>query len=133
MARRTLFYSVLFGHSDVTKREYVTLHPLGSLWWWMQGIVFDPVGVGGCAPLVMGPHSLAVLKIHSTPSGPRMSRGSSIRPLVSVSITAFAHSVGVAYVKVSMAAMSTMGCCAACLVMAVVGRAVAAMLLGCHV
>jgi hypothetical protein len=33
--RQNIFDSVVFGHSDAMKREYVALRPLCSLWWWM--------------------------------------------------------------------------------------------------
>jgi hypothetical protein len=92
MVRRTLFYSVLCGRSEAMNREYEALLPLGSSWWCMKRIVFDHVGMRGLTPLVRRPHSLDVLQIHSTPSGPRMSRGSSIRSPVSVSTTTLAHS-----------------------------------------
>jgi hypothetical protein len=49
----------------------------------------------GCTPLVRRPNSLAVLHIHSTPSGPRIRRGSSIMSPVSLSTISFVHSVGV--------------------------------------
>jgi hypothetical protein len=45
---------------------------------------FDPVGIWGITPLVRCPNSFAMLQIHSTPSDPRMSRGSCIRSPVSV-------------------------------------------------
>jgi hypothetical protein len=55
---------------------------------------FDHVGMCGCMPSVRHLHSLVMIKIYSTPSGHRMSLGSSIRSPVGVSSTTFAHSVG---------------------------------------
>jgi hypothetical protein len=124
-ARRTLFYSTLFGCFDVMNREYVDLRSLGSSCWWMYPIVWEPVGMCGCTSSVSRPHLLAVLHIHSAPSWPRIIRGSSnILPL-GLSTTTLMNSVGVGLMKVSMAVVSDMTCCATCRVHSVIGMGMA--------
>jgi hypothetical protein len=87
--------------------------------------------MGGCTPSMRWPNSLAVLQIHLTPSGPRMSQGSSITLLVSVSTTALVHSFGVVCVNLSMLVISVMACCAASRVATGMGSDVATVLFCC--
>jgi hypothetical protein len=71
----------------------------------------------GWMPLANRQNSLAVLHIHSTPSGPRIRRGSSIISPVSLSTTAFVHSVGVVLAMLLLALMAATACSAFCAVM----------------
>jgi hypothetical protein len=74
------------------------------------------VDVCGWTPLVRRPNSLAVLHIHSTPSGPRIQQGSSIMSPVSFSTTVFAHSIGVVLAMLLLEVMVAMDCSALCAV-----------------
>jgi hypothetical protein len=62
------------------------------------------------------PNSLAVLHIHLTPSCPGIRRGSSIISPVSLSTTAFAHSVGVVLAMSLLTVMVAMACSSLCAV-----------------
>jgi hypothetical protein len=89
----------------------------------MYRIVWEPVGICGCTPLVRGPTSLAVLHIHLTPSGPRIRRGSSMMSPVSLLTTALAYYVGVVLAMSLLAVMVVMACSALCAVVGPTCRA----------
>jgi hypothetical protein len=99
----------------------------------MYRIVWEPMGIRGCNPLARRPNSLAVLHIHSTLSGPRIRRGSSIMSPVSLSTTAFVHSVGVVLAMSLLAVMVAMACIAISALVGPTRRAEVAVLVCCAV